>query len=198
MRSSRPPVGDAAIAGIRALLGLAADASIPRGAIDVVKMGTTVATNALLERGERTLLVVTRGFADALRIGNRARPRLFDLNVRLPLLLHERVLELGCCVGIDGGEIEMLDEATARRAFEQAVADGIHARAVVLMHAWKYPARDQRLSERARGRIRPGVGEPRGQPAVASRATRRHHCGIRLSPPFCAATSARWQASCRA
>ena len=76
---------DAAVAGIRAVLGLAGGAPIPPHTIDAVKMGTTVATNALLERrGERTLLVVNRGFADALRIGNQARPRLFDLHVRLP------------------------------------------------------------------------------------------------------------------
>ena len=66
-------------------------------------MGTTVATNALLERrGERTLLVVNRGFADALRIGNQTRPRLFDLDIRLPSMLYERVVEVGGRVGIDG------------------------------------------------------------------------------------------------
>ncbi len=77
--------GDAAVAGIRQCLGLAAGAPIPPGLIEAVKMGTTVATNALLERkGERVLLLVNRGFADLLRIGNQARPRLFDLDVRLP------------------------------------------------------------------------------------------------------------------
>ncbi len=141
---------DAAVAGIRGVLGLAADAPIPPGTIDAVKMGTTVATNALLERrGERTLLVVGRGFADALRIGNQARPRLFDLNVKLPALLHERVVEVGGRVGIDGAEIEPLDEAAARAAFAEAVADGIRACAIVLMHAWKYPAHEQRLAELA-------------------------------------------------
>ena len=141
---------DAAVAGIRGVLGLAADAKIPPGTIDAVKMGTTVATNALLERrGERTLLVVNRGFADALRIGNQARPRLFDLHVRLPALLHERVVEVGGRVGVGGGEIEPLDEAAARAAFEAAVADGIRACAIVLMHAWKYPAHEQRLAELA-------------------------------------------------
>ncbi len=75
-------------------------------------MGTTVATNALLERkGERTLLVVNRGFADALRIGNQARPRLFDLDIRLPGMLYERVVEIAGRVGVDGAEIEALDEA---------------------------------------------------------------------------------------
>ena len=142
---------DAAVAGIRGVLGLAPGAPIPPGTIDAVKMGTTVATNALLERrGERTLLVVGRGFADALRIGNQARPRLFDLNVRLPALLHERVVEVGGRVGIDGAEIEPLDEEAARAAFASAVADGIHACAIVLMHAWKYPAHEQRLAELAK------------------------------------------------
>ncbi len=81
---------DAAIAGIRAVLGLAPDAPIPPGVIDSVKMGTTVATNALLERkGERAILLVNCGFADILRIGNQARPRLFDLAITLPSMLYE-------------------------------------------------------------------------------------------------------------
>jgi 5-oxoprolinase (ATP-hydrolysing) len=142
---------DAAVAGIRGVLGLADGAPIPPGLIDAVKMGTTVATNALLERrGDRTLLVVGRGFADALRIGNQARPRLFDLEVKLPTLLHERVVEIGGRVDVDGTEIEALDEAAARAAFAAAVADGIHACAIVLMHSWKYPAHEARLAELAR------------------------------------------------
>ena len=80
-------------------------------------MGTTVATNALLERkGERTLLLVNRGFADVLRIGNQARPRLFDLQVTLPTMLYERVAEIGGRVAADGREFEALDEAAAREA----------------------------------------------------------------------------------
>ena len=142
---------DAAVAGIRTVLGLEADAPVPPGTIDAVKMGTTVATNALLERrGERTLLVVGRGFADALRIGNQARPRLFDLHVRQPALLHERVVEVSGRVGVDGAEIEALDEPAARAAFAQALADGIRACAIVLLHAWKYPAHEQRLAALAR------------------------------------------------
>ncbi len=93
---------DAAIAGIKTLLGIPLDAPIPPGRIAAVKMGTTVATNALLERkGERTLLVVNRGFADALRIGNQARPRLFDLRAsRCPTMLYETVLEVTGRVGV--------------------------------------------------------------------------------------------------
>ena len=138
---------DAAIAGIRTVLGVAADQPIPPGLVDQVKMGTTVATNALLERkGERTLLVVNRGFADILRIGNQARPRLFDLAVTLPTLLYERVVEVGGRVGIGGDEIESLDEDAARAAFAAAVADGIKACAIALIHAWKHPAMEARLA----------------------------------------------------
>ncbi len=142
---------DAAVAGIRQCLGLAPGAPIPPGLIEAVKMGTTVATNALLERkGERVLLLVNRGFADLLRIGNQARPRLFDLHVRLPDLLHERVAEIGGRVAVDGTVLEPLDEAAARAALAAAFADGIRAVAVVLMHAWAHPAQEVRLGAIAR------------------------------------------------
>jgi 5-oxoprolinase (ATP-hydrolysing) len=142
---------DAAVAGIRACLGLSPGAPVPPGTIEAVKMGTTVATNALLERkGERVLLLVNRGFADLLRIGNQARPRLFDLNVRLPDLLHERVAEIGGRVAVDGAELEPLDEAGARAALRAAHADGIRAVAVVLMHAWAHPAHELRVGAIAR------------------------------------------------
>lgn len=142
---------DAAVAGIREVLGLPPGAPVPPGVIDAVKMGTTVATNALLERkGERVLLLVNRGFADMLRIGNQARPRLFDLDVRLPELLHERVAEIGGRVAVDGAEIEALDEDAARDALRAAHADGIRAVAIVMMHAWAHPAHELRLGEIAR------------------------------------------------
>jgi 5-oxoprolinase (ATP-hydrolysing) len=142
---------DAAVAGIRQILGLAPGAAIPPGVIEAVKMGTTVATNALLERkGERVLLLVNRGFADMLRIGNQARPRLFDLHVKLPELLHERVAEIGGRVAVDGSEIEALDEAAARAALAEAQAAGIRAVAIVMMHAWAHPAHELRLGELAR------------------------------------------------
>src|SRR3978361_827262 len=142
---------DAAIAGIRSILGLMPDAVIPPNLIESVKMGTTVATNALLERkGGRTLLLVNRGFADALRIGNQARPRLFDLAITLPTMLYERVEEVGGPVGVDGTGIEPLDEALARDVMAKARADGIGACAIVLMHAWKYPGHERRLAELAR------------------------------------------------
>ena len=86
---------DAALQGIRDLLGLEQSAPIPTGAVEVVRMGTTVATNALLERaGERTVLVITKGYADALRIGYQNRPKLFERHIRLPEMLYERVVEI--------------------------------------------------------------------------------------------------------
>ncbi|MDQ2736492.1 MAG: hydantoinase B/oxoprolinase family protein, partial [Pseudomonadota bacterium] len=99
---------------------------------------------------ERTLLVVNRGFADCLRIGNQARPRLFDLAIRLPSMLYQDVIEVAGRVGVDGAEIEVLDEDAARAAFASARAEGIAACAIVLMHAWKHPAHEERLAELAR------------------------------------------------
>src|SRR6202047_3386821 len=142
---------DAAIAGLKSVLGIPLDAPIPLGTVEAVKMGTTVATNALLERkGERTLLFVNRGFADALRIGNQARPRLFDLQITLPTLLYERVVKVAGRVAVDGSEIEALDEAAARAALQQARADGLQACAIALIHAWKYPDHEKRLAVIAR------------------------------------------------
>ena len=142
---------DAAIAGIKSVLGVAPDAQIPPGLIEAVKMGTTVATNALLERkGDRTLLLVNRGFADALRIGNQARPRLFDLKITLPTLLYEEVAEIPGRVDVEGVELEALDEDVARSALGVARGKGIAAVAIVLMHAWKHPAHERRLAALAR------------------------------------------------
>src|SRR3954449_7249846 len=112
---------DAALQGIRNLLGLAADAALPQGTIDAVKMGTTVATNALLERkGERTLLVITKGFADALRIAYQNRPRLFDRHIVLPEMLYERVVEIDERVTAEGEEMRPVDLAAARRDLRAA------------------------------------------------------------------------------
>ncbi|MGH7071762.1 MAG: hydantoinase B/oxoprolinase family protein [Acetobacteraceae bacterium] len=142
---------DAAIAGIRAVFGLDPAAPVPGERIDAVKMGTTVATNALLERkGEPTLLVVNRGLGDLLRIGNQARPRLFDLKITLPEMLYARVAEIDGRIAEDGAEIAPLDEEAARAAFRTARQEGLTACAIVLMHAWKYPAHEQRLVRLAR------------------------------------------------
>jgi len=142
---------DAAVAGIRAVLGLDADAPIPPGLIAAVRMGTTVATNALLERkGERTLLVVNRGFADTLRIGWQTRPRLFDLAITLPSMLYERVVEIPGRLMVDGSEREPLDLEATRALLAEAHADGLRAVAIVLMHAWKNPAHEQAVAAVAR------------------------------------------------
>ena len=102
---------DASIEGIRRVLGLGANESIPSDAIDVVRMGTTVATNALLERtGDRTLLMVTKGFRDALRIGYQARPRLFDRHIILPEMLYERVVEINERVSAQGAVLKELEK----------------------------------------------------------------------------------------
>jgi len=142
---------DAAVHGIRHLLGLPADAAIPSERISAVKMGTTVATNALLERkGERTLLLITKGFRDALRIGYQARPKIFAKHIIKPDMLYERVVELDERVRADGAVERELDIAAARRELERAKADGIGAVAIVLMHAYRYHAHERRLAALAR------------------------------------------------
>ena len=137
---------DAAVQGIRELMGLAAGAPIPSGRIATVKMGTTVATNALLERkGERTALVITRGFRDALAIGYQARPDIFAKEIIKPELLYERVYEIAERLRADGTLELPLDEAGARAALEAAYADGIRSVAIVFMHAYAYPDHEQRV-----------------------------------------------------
>src|SRR5450631_73179 len=143
---------DAAVHGIRELLGLPAGAPIPGAAIEAVKMGTTVATNALLERrGERTALIITRGYGDALRIAYQNRPKLFVRNIVLPSLVYERVIEVDERVGAHGDVIVPLDLAAADRELRAAHADGVGACAIVLMHGYRYPAHEQKLAEIARG-----------------------------------------------
>ncbi len=142
---------DAAVAGIRDILGLARDALLPAEAIEAVKMGTTVATNALLERkGERTLLVVTRGFADALRIGYQNRPKLFVRRIDLPSMLYEAVVEVDERVGAHGDVVRALDVAAARRDLAAVRATGIDAVAIVLMHGYRFPAHERTLASLAR------------------------------------------------
>ncbi len=153
---------DAAVHGIRELLGLAPGAAIPDGAVDAVKMGTTVATNALLERtGERTALVITRGFADALRIGYQNRPKLFVRRIELPTLLYERVIEIDERIGAHGDVVAPLDLVAARRDLAAVRATGIEAVAIVLMHGYRFPAARARAGgASARDRVRAGIGEP--------------------------------------
>ncbi|MEL6477196.1 MAG: hydantoinase B/oxoprolinase family protein [Pseudomonadota bacterium] len=138
---------DAAVQGIRDLLQLKADAPIPPGAIESVKMGTTVATNALLERkGDRTLLLVTHGFRDLLRIGYQNRPKLFDLHVVLPELVYERSVEVSERLDAAGEVVTPLDEAGARAALAEAYGQGIRSVAIAFMHAYLNPAHEQRVA----------------------------------------------------
>ena len=142
---------DAAIAGIRAALGLKQDAPLPDTLIDQVRMGTTVATNALLERkGARTLLVVNEGFADLLAIGHQARPSLFDLAIAKPPPLYDHVEEAAGRVDADGAVLKPLDEAKAAAMFRRARAANIQSVAIALIHAWKFPEMETRLADIAR------------------------------------------------
>jgi 5-oxoprolinase (ATP-hydrolysing) len=142
---------DAALQGIREFLGLGSGDAIPPEQIDSVKMGTTVATNALLERkGARTLLLVTRGFGDALRIAYQNRPAIFARHIQLPQLLYERVVEVDERLDARGEVIRSLDADSARAALEAAFGDGIRSVAIVLMHAYRNPDHEKRLAALAR------------------------------------------------
>lgn len=134
---------DAAVAGIRHLLGLKAGEPVTPQQVECVKMGTTVATNALLERkGEPTLLITTRGFRDALRIAYQNRPRLFDRNIVLPELLYSEVIEAQERVGAQGEVIQALDEGHLRQALQAAYTRGLRSVAIVFMHGYRYTAHE--------------------------------------------------------
>jgi 5-oxoprolinase (ATP-hydrolysing) len=142
---------DAAIQGIRDLMGLEPGAPIPSQRIASVKMGTTVATNALLERkGDRTLLVVTRGFGDSLEIGYQARPRLFDRHIIKPELVYERVVEVDERVSAEGEVLVTLDIESARAGMQAAFDDGLRAVAIVFMHGYRYADHEKAVAELAR------------------------------------------------
>lgn len=142
---------DAAVAGIRHLLGLAAGEPVTPAQVEVVKMGTTVATNALLERkGEPTALFTTRGFRDALRIAYQNRPRLFDLNIVLPELLYREVVEVDERVGAHGDVVQPLDEAALRAQMRQVFDSGIRAVAIVFLHGYRYTAHEAAAARIAR------------------------------------------------
>src|ERR1700689_3466825 len=149
--SESPAYADAAVEAIRRLLGLASGELIPTGAIRAVKMGTPVATNALLERrGERTLLVTTRGFRDALEIGYQARPRIFARNIIKPEQLYSGVIEIDERVRADGAIETAPDPDRVRAALADARAQGYDAVAIVFMHAYRYPAHERMVAEIAR------------------------------------------------
>src|SRR4051812_26614381 len=142
---------DAAVAGIRHLLGLKEGEPVTPELVESVKMGTTVATNALLERkGEPTLLVTTRGFRDALCIAYQNRPRLFDRHVVLPELLYSSVIEANERVGAQGEVIEKLDEAHLGEELRKAHAAGLRTVAVVFMHGWRFTEHEKAAARLAR------------------------------------------------
>jgi 5-oxoprolinase (ATP-hydrolysing) len=140
---------DAAVQGIRDLMGV--QEAFPQGAIGAVKMGTTVATNALLERkGERVLLLITKGFRDLLQIGYQTRPRLFDLDIRRPELLFEQVEEMPERLDADGNVLTPLDEGAVKQALQAAFDTGIRAVAIAGLHGYLNPVHEQRVAELAR------------------------------------------------
>ena len=142
---------DAAVQGVRDLMGLASDAPIPKGTIQAVKMGTTVATNALLERkGDRTALFITQGLRDLLRIGYQNRPRLFDLNIELPELLYEDAFEVEERLDAEGNVVTDLNIEAARQSLQDAFDQGYRSIAVAFMHSYRFPAHENTLGDMAR------------------------------------------------
>src|SRR2546428_4458621 len=142
---------DAALAGIRKSLNLSEGQPIPAGAIDAVKMGTTVATNALLERkGERTVLFITRGFRDALRIAYQNRPRLFDRHIVLPEMLYAGVFEVEERIGAKGEVVVPLAFRQTQKDLEKAYDEGFRSIAIVFMHGYRFPQHETQVAELAR------------------------------------------------
>ena len=142
---------DAAVEGVRRFLGVKPGEPVPADRIEVVKMGTTVATNALLERkGERVALLVTRGFRDALRIAYQNRPRLFDREIILPELLYDTVVELDERLNANGDVVVPLDEVAVKAELQKIYATGIRALAIVLMHSYRNPEHEHRVATLAR------------------------------------------------
>ncbi len=142
---------DAAVHGIRTLLGLKHGDPIPPNAVGAIKMGTTVATNALLERkGERTLLVTTKGFRDALKIGYQARPKIFAKHIIKPDVLFDRVIEIDERVRADGTVEQASNLSVVLGQLAEAKSDGINAVAIVFMHAYRYPEHEIQVATLAR------------------------------------------------
>ncbi len=151
LSENREQYADAAVEGIRRFLGLKTDDPIPAGLIRSVKMGTTVATNALLERkGEPTVLVVNKNLRDVLRIGTQQRPRLFDLEIKLPAPVYERVVEIPGRLSVEGIELEPFDERQTEEGLREAFAEGFRAVAVALMHSFRFPQHESRVGEISR------------------------------------------------
>jgi 5-oxoprolinase (ATP-hydrolysing) len=143
---------DAALAGIRQILDVQEGRAIPVQLLEAVKMGTTVATNALLERkGERTALFITRGFRDALRIAYQNRPRIFDRHIVLPEMLYSKVVEVDERIGARGEIVLPLDEETAKADLLKVYEEGYRSIAIVFMHGYRYPDHESRVAESAEG-----------------------------------------------
>ncbi|PZD70947.1 Acetophenone carboxylase gamma subunit [Acaryochloris thomasi RCC1774] len=142
---------DAALQGIRELMGIKADQPLPTEKIEVVKMGTTVATNALLERkGDRNLLITTKGFADLLRIGDQHRPDIFALEIVLPEMLYEQVVEVNERYSAHGEELQPVDLEAARADLQVAYDDGIRSCAIACLHSYRYPDHEQQVADLAK------------------------------------------------
>ncbi|MEU8562131.1 hydantoinase B/oxoprolinase family protein [Streptomyces cyaneofuscatus] len=142
---------DAAVAGVRLLLGLRDGEPVPADQVAAVRMGTTVATNALLERrGEPTVLLITEGFRDVLRIAYQNRPRLFDRHIVLPQAVHERVIEVPERIDAEGHTVRALELDAVREQLRAAHADGLRSAAVVLMHGYRHPDHERAVAEAAR------------------------------------------------
>jgi 5-oxoprolinase (ATP-hydrolysing) len=142
---------DAALAGIRAILSLKEGAPVPVHLIEAVKMGTTVATNALLERkGERTALFITRGFRDALRIAYQNRPRIFDRHIVLPEMLYSKVVEVEERIGARGETVSPLNQPQLEADFRQTFSEGYRSVAIIFMHGYRFADHERRAAELAK------------------------------------------------
>ncbi|ACK65299.1 5-oxoprolinase (ATP-hydrolyzing) [Rippkaea orientalis PCC 8801] len=139
---------DAVIQGIRDILGVKGNDTLDTKQLEVVKMGTTVATNALLERkGDRTVLVITKGFKDALKIGYQNRPNIFDLKITLPSMLYESVIEVDARYDVNGNELKAVDTEQVYQDLKQVYEQGIRSCAIVFMHSFRYPDHENKVSQ---------------------------------------------------
>ncbi|MDP7096372.1 MAG: hydantoinase/oxoprolinase N-terminal domain-containing protein, partial [Candidatus Poseidoniia archaeon] len=142
---------DPVVAGVRQILNLQPDDKMPIDRVERIRVGTTVATNALLERkGSKTALLITSGFADLLEIGNQARPELFDLCIIKPDQLYYSVSEIPERLDAEGNIVRELDEERVEKVLEDLYDSGIRSLAIVLMHSWKNPMHEERCYDLAK------------------------------------------------
>ena len=139
---------DAVIQGIRDIMGFKSNEKSDTQQLEVIKMGTTVATNALLERkGDRTVLLITKGFKDALRIGYQNRPNIFDLQITLPSMLYESVIEVDERYDVNGNELKVVEIEQVAQDLKQVYDQGIRSCAIVFMHSFRYPDHENQVSQ---------------------------------------------------